>query len=358
MEGILSWSDLIKDKQFNACRVFESKVGEAASYLQSLACGITSQRLSNPARGLNCQHHACIELEELFNHVQRIRKWECPLCLKPIPYYQIYIDLRVKQILTKLRKKGDKATMRVEIFGDGTWRPESSVEERKTEVIAMDTSSNIVTLFPVEVFTGNKGEVKLQDLMDPRKEPRFLINFPWNSNEAQAFDFRKHIWVNLPQLTNSLRKYSYFTVVHISEIELYLCGGVDYEYYQIAMVNSFRPDTGLVRRKPMNMPRSHFSAVFIVDTIYVFGGLCNGETIAVCEKYSIAEDRWSDIAPMPSGRCCHVAASRSDQAVLVMAGCEFSGQSSSILKYDIAVDDWTMLGLSLPNTVESPNTLL
>ena len=164
--------------------------------------------------------------------------------------------------------------------------------------------------------------------------------------------------MNLPQLSNSLRKYSYFTVVHTTAIEMYLLGGVDYEYYQIAMVHSFTPEAGLVRKKPMNMPRSHFAAVHIEGTIYVFGGLCNGETIAVCEKYMTAEDRWTDIAPMPSGRCCHVAASRSDQAILVMAGCEFSGQSSSIVKYDLSSDDWTVLGLVLPNTVESPHTLL
>ena len=99
--------DLIKDKQFNACRIFESERLPPTSHLRN----------HKPAA---LQHHACVELEELFNHVQRIRKWECPLCLKSIPYYQIYIDLRVRQILTKLRKKGDKATIRVEIYGDGT----------------------------------------------------------------------------------------------------------------------------------------------------------------------------------------------------------------------------------------------
>lgn len=357
MEGILSWEDLVKDKVYNAGRLFPVRAESQGACLQPLKCGLTEKRLVNPAKGLNCLHQACIELSALFAHIERVRKWECPLCLAPLPYYQIFIDLRVSQILSKLTRKGDLHTNRVEIYSDGTWKLEKHTNSTLLPVPAhpIDSSNSVVSLYPLDSIPPDAKP--LASFVDAHKDPAYLLQFPWNSNDVLAFDFLSHRWAPLVNFTNTLRKYSYFTSIYASAQDLYVCGGVDYEYYQTALLHHFNPNSGLTRKKAMTLPRSHFPGVHISGYIYVFGGLCNGETLASCEKYSISQDMWQDIAPMPAGRSCHVAAARQDQTVLVIAGSEFSGQTSTILIYDAKLDNWTSLGLSLPHLVESPHII-
>jgi len=357
MEGILRWDDLVKDKVYNAGRLFPVRADGQGASLQSLKCGLTDKRLVNPAKGLNCLHQSCIELGALFAHVERVRKWECPLCLAPLPYYQIFIDLRVSQILSKLARKGDMQTIRVEVYSDGTWKLEKTSHSAllSTPAPPIDSSSSIVSLYPVDSIPPDAKP--LASFVDANKDPAYLLQFPWNRNDVLAFDFRSHHWVPLTNFTNTLRKFSYFTSIYASAVDLYLCGGVDYEYYQTSLLHHFNPDSGLTRKKAMTLPRSHFPGVHISGIIYVFGGLCNGETVASSEKYSISTDVWEEIAPMPAGRSCHVATVRADQAVLVIAGSEFSGQTSTVLIYDVRLDSWTALALSLPYLVESPHTI-
>ena len=356
MEGILTWDDLVKDKVFNAGRLFPVR-GEGGTCLQSLKCGLTEKRLVNPAKGLNCLHQACMELSSLFAHIERIRKWECPLCLAPLPYYQIFIDLRVKQILSKLAKKGEMLTTRVEIYSDGSWKPEKTVDPSlaPNPISSIDSPNSVISLYPVD--SNSLTAKPLASFVDKHKSPAYLLQFPWNSNEVLAFDFSNHHWVPVVNMTNTLRKYSYFTAIYTTAVDLYLCGGVDYEYYQTGLMHHFNPGTGLTRKKAMNLPRSHFPGVHLSESIFVFGGLCNGETLASSEKYSIAQDQWQDVAPMPAGRSCHIAAARVDQTIMVIAGSEFSGQTSTILIYDVPHDYWTALTLSLPHLVESPHTI-
>lgn len=354
MEGLLSWEDLVKDKIYNAGRLFPARSEGKGPFLQPLHCGLTEKRLINPAKGLNCLHPACVELEALFNHIERVRKWECPLCLSPLPYYQIFIDLRLKQILAKLSRKGDEQTSRVEVYGDGSWQVEKSGSGTFLQTtLSVDTSS-VMSLYPVT--TSSSVLPSLSSLVNSRQDPSYLLQFPWNRNDVLAFNFQEHTWVPVSNLTNSLRKYSFFTMIYTSPLDLYICGGVDYEYYQTPLVHYFHPkNNSLERKKAMSLPRSHFAGAHVSGVIYVFGGLCNGETLATCEKYTIEQDKWEDIAAMPVGRCCHIAAVRSDNSVMVVAGSEFSGQTRTILIYSTVLDQWTSVALALPHMVESPH---
>jgi hypothetical protein len=56
----------------------------------------------------------------------------------------------------------------------------------------------------------------------------------------------------------------------------------------------------------------------------VFGGFLEGEGLSNCEKYSISNDSWTTISPMPSERFQHVAAVRNEE-IIVLGGANSVG---------------------------------
>ena len=49
---------------------------------------------------------------------------------------------------------------------------------------------------------------------------------------------------------------------------------------------------------PMNEPRAKFSAVYLNNHIYVFGGKKDSVLLSSCERYNIQSDRWESIKNM------------------------------------------------------------
>lgn len=132
-------NDLVKEKIYNGLRVFEH-VGElGVPQLQSLFCSLTDKRMEYPARGINCQHSTCVELAEFIRHAEHGRQWVCPICLVDVPYYQLFVDMTLKQILSKLKAKGDLITRRVEVWEDGTWKAEET-SQKSAKFIGVEVS--------------------------------------------------------------------------------------------------------------------------------------------------------------------------------------------------------------------------
>ena len=57
--------------------------------------------------------------------------------------------------------------------------------------------------------------------------------------------------------------------------------------------------------RPMIQSRTHFSASVLNDEIYVFGGRNEKGILAASEKFSIVENKWSQIEKLRVPRCCH-----------------------------------------------------
>jgi len=59
------------------------EVTSASPWLQPLCCPLSQSRMRIPARGRDCQHLRCFDLEAYFNTSARIvfhRRWRCPIC--------------------------------------------------------------------------------------------------------------------------------------------------------------------------------------------------------------------------------------------------------------------------------------
>lgn len=112
MDELLTIEDLVKDRSINALRVFEHRSDPNVPYILPTLCPFSNKPLITPAKGLNCNHIASIELRELLTYIKSSKKWECPLCFKPMPYYQIYVDSAAKQIFLKLRMKYHNRSLR------------------------------------------------------------------------------------------------------------------------------------------------------------------------------------------------------------------------------------------------------
>ena len=109
--------------------------------------------------------------------------------------------------------------------------------------------------------------------------------------------------------------------------------------------------------------RAFFPALFSsIDTqVYVFGGFDGKHSLASCEKYSIYEDVWREIAPMNHSRSsAGVVLFKHQKFIFIMGG---SGSADdrkgaqtlleSVERYDMDFDKWDLLYLQMPWRLES-----
>lgn len=155
---------------------------------------------------MNCNHTDCVELKELLNYALRIQKWECPLCMNPLPYYQIYIDLQCKQILVKLIAKNDTTTMRVEVWEDGNWQiPTEASGQAAESNLFDDDSTEPISVSHFLAPAAAPEDAQLDDYVKKEMVPNLCVGFPWNSTEAVVFDFSQIRWLRMTNYRNKLR---------------------------------------------------------------------------------------------------------------------------------------------------------
>ena len=93
--------------------------------------------------------------------------------------------------------------------------------------------------------------------------------------------------------------------------------------------------------------------------LYSIGGL-DGSTNAVTsvERYDVADDSWSAIAPLPEARAHAAAAFDGDGHILVIGGVNDAGiRQSTVFSYDIAGNSWSTLA-PMPEAVQDGAALL
>eukprot|EP01135_Chromosphaera_perkinsii_P005327 Nk52_evm8s343 gene=Nk52_evmTU8s343 len=84
-----------------------------------LKCPISKLRIKIPARGLNCGHMQCFDVEMYLqmNERERGEKWSCPVCDKRTDAKQLVIDCYVKEILSDT----DESASEVLVKNNGGW---------------------------------------------------------------------------------------------------------------------------------------------------------------------------------------------------------------------------------------------
>ena len=70
-------------------------------YKLSLICPLTRKRINEPARGQNCTHLECYDLESYVKLGFETFKWNCSICRKYVPLNELKVDSYISNILQK-----------------------------------------------------------------------------------------------------------------------------------------------------------------------------------------------------------------------------------------------------------------
>lgn len=97
----------------------------------SLCCPLSLERHEIPAKGKNCSHKRCFDLETFLLYSDTSDVWQCPVCNKPLPYEDIVIDNETQQILAQFGVD----VVQVRYRPDGTVEPiaEKTEDERAAQ---------------------------------------------------------------------------------------------------------------------------------------------------------------------------------------------------------------------------------
>ncbi|KAK0668662.1 putative E3 SUMO-protein ligase [Cercophora samala] len=89
----------------------------ATSQNLSLKCPITYMRLTNPCRGIKCNHIQCFDASSYLQMQEQSPLWLCPICNKVTPFEQLATDEYARDILART----SESTEQVTIEPNGEW---------------------------------------------------------------------------------------------------------------------------------------------------------------------------------------------------------------------------------------------
>eukprot|EP00347_Sterkiella_histriomuscorum_P015469 403356908 len=105
----------------------------------------------------------------------------------------------------------------------------------------------------------------------------------------------------------------------------------------------------------MKQARYGHASVFINQLVLVMGGFNHKDdeaqapsTLNACEKYSIKENEWTPIASMIQERAYFSAVRVKEEFIYVFGGFQNYETTNSIEYYNIMLDKWTILSLTMP----------
>ncbi len=102
-------------------------------------------------------------------------------------------------------------------------------------------------------------------------------------------------------------------------------------------------DDRWTRLAPLPTPRGGFAAGIVGDRLYVAGGMANGTALTTVEAYDFGDRRWHRVADMPGPRE-HVAEAPLDGRLYVLGGRNrHTDKLPDALRYDPRTDEWERL---------------
>mmetsp|Transcript_17687 Transcript_17687/g.31812 ORF Transcript_17687/g.31812 Transcript_17687/m.31812 type:complete len:341 (+) Transcript_17687:8997-10019(+) len=124
---------------------------------------------------------------------------------------------------------------------------------------------------------------------------------------------------------------------------LYFTGGLAMTKSNDVVCISVKRDFSLTQAPYMLVPRYHHNSAYFRGFIYVIGGFNGYEAIHDCEKYSLVEEEWGSLPPLPTAVYEHSLIVHS-QALYVLGGCG----EAFIQELSLDVHVWKVLGVKLP----------
>jgi hypothetical protein len=100
---------------------------QAVSSKLSVIDPLKLSKIILPGRAVTCKHIECFDLETFLQMNERVRRWICPICEKPILFSDLRLDCYFLEILRQLEQRSD--VLQVCLNPDGTWATRPSQKE-------------------------------------------------------------------------------------------------------------------------------------------------------------------------------------------------------------------------------------
>ena len=105
-------------------------------YKLSLICPLTRKRINDPARGQNCTHLECYDLEAYVKLGFETFKWNCSICRKYVPLNELKVDSYISNILQKCTDN------EVTIGADYKWTTTAKINKQMNKTIFVNDLSD------------------------------------------------------------------------------------------------------------------------------------------------------------------------------------------------------------------------
>ena len=107
----------------------------------------------------------------------------------------------------------------------------------------------------------------------------------------------------------------------------------------------------------MNTPRKQLAFATDGNQPYAIGGLGNGNAVlSSVERYNVAQDSWSNVAPLPQGRFAFAAVDDGAGHIFTFGGATVNNStsvSSTVYRYTVATNSWQTMAPMLTATRDS-----
>ena len=171
---------------------------------------------------------------------------------------------------------------------------------------------------------------------------RYGLNIGYKHNCNKAFVLHDGHWL---QLASSESNFLYAAVAVLDNF-MYVCGGMGKPAHARATCQRFDPRTGTwTRIARMNTRRQSFPLVALNQKLYAFGGgspldlTLDHPPCDKCEVYSIDQNEWTSIAPLPQARKS-AAACLHEGKIYVSGGRTTNETMMTFWCYDPVSDSW------------------
>ena len=172
------------------------------------------------------------------------------------------------------------------------------------------------------------------------------------------FNITKGSIRNLP-VPLGLQLYCYQSGAKVGEREYFLCGGIHYQMDQILRkCFLYNGDTQSANAMPpMFQERYTFNCLFKAPYVYAIAGRSYGEDndaiLKKCERFSINDKKWTEIAPINQLRCSSMSFILRNK-IYICGGYKGNGErEGSIEVYNDISNIWDVLSLCLDEGIEA-----
>jgi len=203
---------------------------------------------------------------------------------------------------------------------------------------------------PEKSLAEDKGAGQLNEsffLFGTDEEP-FIMEFNVSKTQVR----------NLP-VPLSLQLFCYQSGAKLNDHEYFICGGIHYQMDQIMKkVFIYSSDTHTAQSiSPMLQERYTFNCLFKAPYVYALAGRTYGEDndaiLSRCERYSLNDKKWVEIAPVNQFRCSSMTFVLKNK-IHLFGGYKGNGErENSIEIYNEVLNIWETMAIYLDEGIEA-----